>query len=67
MTQAELASRAGVSKPTISLLEKGQIPRVSAQVLLQVAWALGVSLDYLISGKGSPSDSEPADVAMVGA
>lgn len=47
LTQAQLASKIGVSQPTLSLLEKDGN---SLEDMLPIAQYFGVSLDYLVSG-----------------
>jgi y4mF family transcriptional regulator len=49
-TQEQLAQKAGISKSFLSELENGK-RSVSADNLLDLARALGVSLDYLMTGK----------------
>lgn len=48
-TQDQLAQKAGISKSFLSDLENGK-RSVSADNLLDIARALGVSLDYLMTG-----------------
>ena len=48
-TQELLAQKAGISKSFLSELENGK-RRVSADNLLEIARALSVSLDYLMTG-----------------
>ena len=49
-SQTELASRLGVSPSAVGMYEQGR-REPSAQTLLQIAQVLGVSVDYLISGR----------------
>src|SRR5712664_1464092 len=49
-TQDQLAQKAGISKSFLSELENGK-RSVSADNLLDLARALGVSLDYLMIGR----------------
>ena len=59
ITQAELASRAGVTPAAISQIESGaRIPMLP--VLQQIAKALVVSLDYLAGQSDSTDVSSPA-------
>ena len=53
MTSAELARRAGVTKPTISKLEDESAKNPTLDNLKKIASALGVSVAYLI-GEGYP-------------
>jgi transcriptional regulator with XRE-family HTH domain len=51
-SQNELAARAGILRPNVSRLERGShLP--SLPTLVRVAWALGVTLSYLVEG-GEP-------------
>ena len=59
-TQEHLAQKAGISKSFLSELENGK-RSVSADNLLDLARALGVSLDYLMTGK----KNEEANAAEV--
>ena len=51
-TQDQLCTKAGLSKSFLSELENGK-RSVSASNLLDIARALNVSLDYLMTGKAS--------------
>jgi transcriptional regulator with XRE-family HTH domain len=51
-TQDQLAQKAGISKSFLSDLENGK-RSVGAENLLDIARALGVSIDYLMTGKMS--------------
>ena len=54
MTQAELAKRLGVSRSTVAMWETdGSQP--DNEMLIKIANALGVSIDYLL-GRETPSD-----------
>ena len=48
MTQLELAEKSGISRATISTLEKKQNQTSTSKTLLSIARALGVSVDQLI-------------------
>lgn len=54
-TQAELAERAGVSKPYVSELESGAGRRPSGQILLKLADALGVTVADILGRQVVPS------------
>jgi transcriptional regulator with XRE-family HTH domain len=58
-TQETLSSKAGISKGFLSDLENGK-RNVGAENLLDIAGALGLSLDYLM--KGDEMAPPPADV-----
>lgn len=49
-SQQKLADLAGISRPTISLIENGEIVP-STQTSLKIADALGVTLDTLFYGQ----------------
>ena len=51
-TQDQLAQKAGISKSFLSDLENGK-RSVGAENLLDIARALGVSIDYLMTGEVS--------------
>lgn len=51
-TQDQLAQKAGISKSFLSDLENGK-RSVGAENLLDIARALGVSIDYLMTGEAS--------------
>ncbi len=53
-TQERLATEAGISKGFLSDVETGT-RQPSAEYLLRIANALGVSLDYLMKGGAEPS------------
>jgi transcriptional regulator with XRE-family HTH domain len=53
MTSKELAVKVGTGRTTISRLENNNKPAVSFAVVVRIAQALGVSLDYLVGWKDS--------------
>ena len=55
LSQGELARRAGISKPYISELETGAGRRPSAEILLRLADALGITIAELL---GRPLEPE---------
>ena len=55
-TQDDLCKKAGISKGFLSDLENEK-RSVSADNLLEIARAIGVSLDYLMTGKASKEQS----------
>lgn len=61
-TQEQLAQKAGISKSFLSELENGK-RSVSADNLLDLARALGVSLDYLMTGQEN-EEAKPAEVQI---
>lgn len=60
-TQEQLCQKAGISKGFLSDLENDK-RSVSAENLLDIARALSLSLDYLMTGKAS--QEEPTEVAI---
>lgn len=60
-TQDQLCTKTGLSKSFLSELENGK-RSVSASNLLDIARALSVSLDFLMTGKASKE--APAEVAI---
>jgi transcriptional regulator with XRE-family HTH domain len=52
LSQDSLAQRAGISKSFLSDLETGK-RSVGAETLLDLGRAMGLSLDYLMTGEGS--------------
>jgi y4mF family transcriptional regulator len=61
-TQEQLAQKAGISKSFLSELENGK-RSVSADNLLDLARALGVSLDHLMTGRAK-EEAKPAEVQI---
>lgn len=49
MTQDQLARDSGLSRATISRLEKGHVTRLKSDALARVADALGVTVDDLVT------------------
>ena len=47
-TLRELGAQADVNYVTLSKIERGKMPQVSADIVARVAVALGVSTDYLL-------------------
>lgn len=60
-TQDQLCTKAGLSKSFLSELENGK-RSVSAENLLEIARAMNVSLDYLMTGKAS--QEQTSEVAI---
>lgn len=56
MSQDSLAQRAGISKSFLSDLETGK-RSLGAETLLDLARAMGLSLDYLMTGKESDNQN----------
>lgn len=50
LSQAKLASKAGVSQSAVGMIESGE--RENPQILVPLAAALGVSVEFLATGKG---------------
>src|SRR5437667_7282885 len=47
-TLRDLGSQAAVNYVTLSKIERGKMPQVSADIVVRLAVALGVSADYLL-------------------
>lgn len=58
-TQEQLSQASGVSKSFLSEIENNKT-NASGQVLLQIANALGASVDYLLEGKSFENQSKEA-------
>lgn len=67
LTQADLATRSGLSQEAISRLENGRIRGLMQPTQDALSGALGVSVDWLRGGEdeapGEPSGEEPPDAA----
>ena len=63
MSQAKLAALVGVPSQSISAWERGEVVP-GAKNILRLAEALGVSVDWLLTGQGRDA-SAPSDVAWV--
>jgi transcriptional regulator with XRE-family HTH domain len=50
MTQAEFASRVGISQNHLSVIERGG-REIGAAILLRIAREFGKSMEWLLSGK----------------
>lgn len=62
-TQEKLAQSAGISKGFLSDLENNKT-NISAEYILKIANALGVSLDYLLRGEATQRDAERSPVRI---
>lgn len=61
MSQDSLAQRAGISKSFLSDLETGK-RSLGAETLLDLARAMGLSLDYLMTGKESDNQNPEVQI-----
>jgi len=52
LSARELCSLAGVTVSVAAMIERGHIHRPAADILAALACVLGISLDWLILGKG---------------
>lgn len=70
LKQEELALKAGISKSFLSDLENGK-RSIGAETLLDLGRAMGVSLDYLMTGESSDQEGKqpqiPTSLAMFAA
>ena len=63
-TLEQLAERSGSSKSYIWELENRAPPRPSAELLVRIAVALGVTIEYLLDETGAVSEEDSADAAF---
>ncbi len=61
-TQGQLALKAGVKRSWLSLVESGERERPNGEMLAMVARALGVTSDYLLTGRSEGDDPEKEQV-----
>ena len=59
LSQNELAKRANVPRPVISMVESGQQKGITLENARRIARVLGVTLD-LLAGTGEEEDTNPA-------
>ena len=66
-TLRALGAQADVNYVTLSKIERGKMPQVSADIVARVAVALGVSADYLLGlqeeAHTAPSTAKPREEA----
>ena len=58
MSQAELAEHLGISPSAMGMYEQGR-REPSAQTLVALSRELGVSTDFLLTGKAATSEEDP--------
>jgi transcriptional regulator with XRE-family HTH domain len=58
-----LSSLAGLTPSHVSLIEAGQ-PGIESKTAMKLAGVLGVSLDWLLTGKGEPPTAEAVKSAV---
>lgn len=61
-TQKELAERAGITPTYVSEIENGRTKNVGSSTLLDLAEALGASLDYLLGRRDEREEREPLSI-----
>ena len=66
LTQADLASAAGVRRPTITELETNRRMTVSSAILKRLARALQCTADYLIGMYEDNGELQPASRELIG-
>ena len=63
-TLRDLGALADVNYVTLSKIERGKMPQVSADIVVRLAVALGVSADHLLGmpepGQAAPSATQPS-------
>lgn len=64
ISQIELANVTGISRDAISKYERGDV-LPSVEYAKRIAYALGVSLDYLVSEEEQPDELNPEAVKRV--
>src|SRR5262245_59196338 len=62
-TLRDLGAQAEVNYVTLSKIERGKMPQVSANIVARLAVALGVSADYLLGLQTAPSATMPREDA----
>lgn len=60
-TLRDLGTQAEVNYVTLSKIERGKMPRVSADIVARLAVALGVSADYLLGLQDAASATRPCE------
>lgn len=65
LSQAELASRLQVSPSALGMYEQGR-REPSADTLVRLSWELGVTTDYLLTGKPAERETEKLDELLLG-
>lgn len=61
LKQEDLAQKAGISKSFLSDVENGK-RSIGAETLLDLSRAMGVSLDYLMTGEDSDDQEKQAEI-----
>lgn len=61
-TQRELAERTGITPTYVSEIENARTKNVGSAILLEIADALGASLDYLLGRRETREEEEPLTV-----
>ena len=51
LNQSELARKVGISQPTLWYIENQKHKSPTVQIVKKMAEALGVSIDYLVTGR----------------
>lgn len=62
-TLRELGTQAEVNYVTLSKIERGKMPQVSADIVARLAVALGVSADYLLGLQATTARSDTPHLA----
>ena len=65
LSQNELAERAGVPRPTITLVENGSQVSMTLANAQKIARALGITIDML-AGKEDDNEMTPTELAPAG-
>ena len=65
LSQAELARRLKISPSAMGMYEQGR-REPSVQILVQLAAALGVTTDYLLTGIPAPGEQQTVEQMLLG-
>lgn len=63
----ELDRLAGLGEGHVRLIETGERPRIESATAMKLAATLGVSLDWLIAGRGAPPTRDEVAKAVASA
>jgi transcriptional regulator with XRE-family HTH domain len=63
LTQRELAEKAGIKKRTLDMYLGSRQSMPPADTAVKIAWALGVTVEYLVTGKSRPENDGAAKYA----
>jgi transcriptional regulator with XRE-family HTH domain len=64
LSRTDLSELAGLARGHVALLEAGKRPNLGVFTIAPIARVLGVSLDWLIAGKGEPPPASTIQAAV---